>query len=132
MIETAQKILNLNATLSPIVEGRVWLSFRPQNERRPGVVLRLTGTDRAHTFDGEGGYEQGTFAADCLAPDYATANWLAVAVAGALDNFSGEVDGVSLDYIEADGMNDIPMLPLAGKAEPTYGVSVELSYQVQR
>jgi hypothetical protein len=115
-----------------IVDDRVWLGSRPQNERRPGVVLTLTVATHPHTFEEHGGYVQGTMQADCLAPDYKTAKQLADAVKNALDTYMGTVNGLVIDFIETDSESDIPRLPLEGQAVPSFGVSLEFSFQYQR
>lgn len=133
MIEPAFRTILLAApAVAAIVADRVWLGFRPQNERRAGVVLTLTTANHEHVFEGHAGYVQGRMQADCLAPDYRAAKELAKAVSDALDNYTGTVAGVAIDYIEVEEESDIPRLPLEGQAMPTFGVSVESEFMYQR
>src|SRR5687768_6237428 len=100
-IEPAFRSLLLAAApVVSMVQDRVWLGSRPQNELRPGVVLTLVTASHPHTFEEHGGYVQGTMQADCLAPDYKAAKELTEAVKNALDNYTGTVAGVAVDYIE--------------------------------
>lgn len=132
MIEPAYRTILLAApAVAGIVGDRVWLGIRPQNERRAGVVLTLLTGTHPHTFEGHGGYVQGRMQADCLAPDYRAAKELAKAVKDALDNYTGTVAGVAVDYIEIEEESDIPRLPLEGQAVGTCGVSVESDFQYQ-
>lgn len=132
MTEVVQKILNQTPAVSSVIEGRAWLGFRPQDDRRPGVVIKLVSARPAHTFDGPGGYVQGTVQVDVLTGDYALTRSLANAVAAALDDFTGTVDGVAVDYIELADAGEIPAAPLAGRAIPTFGIGLELHYQHQK
>jgi hypothetical protein len=127
-----RSLLFAAAPVVAIVTDRVWLASRPQNERRAGVVLTLTTATHPHTFEEHGGYVQGSMQCDCLAPDYRAAKELAEAVKAALDNYTGTVDGLRIDYIEIDTESDIPRLPLEGQSLPTFGVSVDVNFQYQR
>lgn len=133
MIEPAfRTILAENDAVTAIAADRIWLGFRPQGERQPGVVLSLTSSEHPHTFEGHGGYVQGAMQCDCLAPDYKTAKQLAAAVIAALDSYTGTVADTVIDLIEVDGESDIPRLPLEGQSLPSFGVSVDASFQYQR
>ena len=133
MIEPAVRTILASApAVAAVVENRVWLGQRPQNERRPGVVLNRTSGGDPHCLDGSAGYETGTIQADVLAPDYRTAKELARKVADALDNYTGTVAGVEIDWLSVDDEADIPAAPLEGKASPTFGVALEVSFMHQR
>ena len=133
MIEPAfRKLLADNQAVTAIAADRLWLGARPQGERRPGVVLTLTSSEHAHTFEGHGGYVNGSIQLDCLAPDYQTAKELTAAVIAAIDNYTGTVAGTVIDLIEVDGEADIPRLPLEGQAVPSFGVSIDASFQYQK
>jgi hypothetical protein len=133
MIEPAvRQIIANDAAVVVVVGDRVWLGQRPQGERRPGVVLTRTGGGDPHCLDGSAGYETGTMQADVLCPSYAEAKQLARKVADALDNFSGTVAGVEIDWLSVDDEADIPAAPLEGKASPTFGVALEVSFMHQR
>ena len=42
-----------------------------------------------------------------------------------LDGFTGVVTDTRFRWVQIDDESDIPTVPLEGKAEPTYGVTLE-------
>jgi len=133
MIEPAIRNLLLAASaVNDVTEGRVWLGQRPQNERRPGVVLtRISGRDE-QAIDGPAGYATGTVQAAVLAPDYRTAKELAAKVTAALDNYEGTVNETVIDWLSVVDESDIPAVPLEGKTSPTFGVALDIEFMIQR
>lgn len=129
MIEPVFRSLLLNdETVGPLVGDRVWLGNRPQDERRPGVVVTLAGSTPHHTHDGPGGWTDGVVRLDVLAPTYKAAKQLAAAVREAIDGYAGTVEGVKVGLIEVESEEDIENAPLEGRAVPTFGVSIECSF----
>ena len=136
MIETAVRtILTADPDVSEVVVDRVWLGpgSRPQNERRPGIVITRTGGGDQYDIEGVAGYAQGTLQADVLCPTYQAAKELAAKVVTALHNYTGTVAGLVIDWLSVGAdQNDIPAVPLEGKALPTFGVSLEIDFMHQR
>lgn len=133
MIEPAiRTILAGNAAVTAVVADRIWHGNRPQDERRPGIVLSLISATHPQTLDDHGGYSTGTVQADVLAPSYREAKELAAKVRAALDQYSGTVAGADIDWLIIEDESDIPTVPLEGKAVPTAGVSLEVSFMVRR
>lgn len=135
MIEAAVRtILAGNQDVAAVVADRVWVGpgSRPQNERRPGVVLTRTGGGDQHCLDGSTDYATGTIQADVLCPTYREAKELARKVVAALHNYSGTVAGVVIDWLSVGAdQSDIPTAPLEGKALPTFGVSLAVEFMHQ-
>ena len=133
MIEPAFRIiLTTNPPAKALVAERVYFGIAEQNERRPRIVLSLVSANRAHTFEGAGGYTRGRMQVDCLAPTYPDAKALAKAAQDALDNYVGTVDGTAIDWIETEEAKDIPMATPAGGAAPTtYGVTFDARFMHQ-
>lgn len=133
MIEVAARlILTEAAPVADLVDGRVYFGVRPQDERRACIVLSLVSSNRAHTFDGAGGYTQGRLQVDCFAPTYPAAKGLANAAQDALDNFAGTKDETAIDYIETSDARDVPVVVPQGREGPaTYGVTFDARFQIQ-
>jgi hypothetical protein len=129
VIETVfRSLLLADATVAPLVGGRVWHVNRPQDERRAGVVITLLGSTPHYTHEGAGGWTDGTVRLDVLAQSLPAVKQLATAVRGAVDGYSGTVEGVNVGLIEVESEEDIEAAPLEGRALPTFGVSIEFSF----
>ena len=133
MIEPAIRTILANAgTVVGVVGDRLWLGNRPQNERRPGIVLARVGGGDQHCLDGSAGYATGTVRVDVLCPTYREAKELAAKVVAALDNYSGTVADTVIDWLSSEDEADIEAAPLEGAALPTFGVSLSVDYMIQR
>jgi hypothetical protein len=133
MIEVAfRKLLTVDATVAALVVDRVYFGNRPQNERRPSIVLYLVSqTVPGMTYRGQD-FSTGRMQLNCLAPTYPQAKQLAAAARTALDGFTGTQDGTEVGYILISNYRDIPVMPLQGAAQPaTFGVSIDAIFMVK-
>jgi hypothetical protein len=129
MIEQSfYSLLSTTPAINAITNDRVYLGIRPQNERRPSIVITRVGTQLFRTFKTKGGSIKGSMQIDCLAPTYRVAKELAKAVRDRIDDFTGVVTTTKFLWIQTDDEADIPTVPLEGKAEPTFGVSLDARF----
>jgi hypothetical protein len=127
MIEVAIRQLLINDTATAaIIADRAWLGFRPQDERRPGIVISLIASNEDLDYDGPSGAVEGRIDLNCLAPTYAIAKSLALAARAKLNGWSGTQDGTCVGYIKIENMRDIPVAPLVGAGVPaSFGVGLD-------
>lgn len=129
MIEQAvRKILLLSVPVAAKTGDRITLGVADQDERRPRIVITLISASLPHTHDGAAGYRNGTLQIACLAPSYREAHDLAEAAATALDNYTGTIEGITIDHLEPEDIEDIDTAPLEGKAVPTFGKAFTLYF----
>lgn len=121
-------LLSTTPAVTMIANDRVYPGNRPQNERRPSIVLTRTGTQTFRTFKKRARTIKGTMQIDCLAPTYREAKELAKAVSSVLDDFKGVSMNTRFHWVEIDDESDIPTAPLEGKAEATFGVSLDARF----
>jgi hypothetical protein len=121
-------LLSTTPAVTAIAGDRVYFNVRPQNERRPSVVLTRVSTGFFRTFKSRAEKVRGAMQVDCLAPTYRTAKELARAVRGVLDGFKGNAGDTRFRWVQIDDESDIPTVPLEGKAEPTFGVSLDVRF----
>jgi hypothetical protein len=129
MIENAiHNLLSTTPLVTAIASDRVYFNLRPQNERRPSLVLTRTGTRFFRAFRSIARTAGGSMQIDALAPTYPAAKALARAVRDVLDGFKGQSTDTLFKWIKVEDESDIPTTPLVGKAEPTYGVSLDIQF----
>lgn len=129
MVENALlQLLRETPAVTLKCSDRVYPGMRPQNERRACLVLTRVKTTKFPTMQGTSKTERGVIQCDALAPEYGEAKELAAAVSSVLEGYSGSVAGTTFHWCQIDDASDIPMLPLEGKAEPTFGVSLEIQF----
>lgn len=127
MIEPALRaVLIANTVVAGIAVDRVYFLNKPQNERRPCVVINRTGSGFFPTFQGRAKVIRGTLQLDCLAESYPAAKQLGRAVRDALDNYSGTSAGVAIRWVAIEDESDLPTLPLEGRATPLFGISIDV------
>lgn len=127
MIEPALRaVLVANTAVAGIAADRVYFLNKPQNVRRPCVVINRTGSGFFPTFKGRTRVIRGTLQFDCLAENYPAAKQLGRAVREALDNYSGTSAGVPIRWVEIEDESDVPTLPIEGRATPLFGVSIDV------
>src|SRR5688500_14967470 len=129
MIEQSfYSLLSTTPAVTTIAGDRVFFNIRPQNERRPSLVLTRVSTVYFRTFKTTSGSVKGSMQIDALAPSYRVAKELAKAVRDVLDNFVGTVTTTRFRWMQIEDEADIPTVPLEGKAEPTFGVSIDVRF----
>lgn len=129
MIEQSMfSLLSTTPAITAIANDRVFFNVRPQDERRPSLVLTRVGTQYFRTFKTVSGSIKGSIQIDALASTYRVAKELAKAVRNLLDGYVGYVTDTRFRWIQVDDETDIPTVPLVGKAEPTYGVSLDVRF----
>lgn len=129
MIENAlHNLLSTTPAVTNLASDRVYFNLRPQNERRAGIVLTRTGTSRFRTMKGTARTVKGTMQVDVLAPTYPIAKQLAGAVRSLLEGFKGQSGDTLFKWVQINDESDIPTTPLVGKAEPTFGVSLDIEF----
>lgn len=133
MIEVAfRKLLLAAQPVADLVADRVYFNLRPQDERRPSVVLTVVSAIPGATFKGRGGYVNGRMQVNALAPTYPQAKQLAQAARDALDGYTGTQDATVICYLMSENARDIPVMPLTGSAnQATFGVSVDVKFMVK-
>lgn len=120
--------LTTTPALSILINERVYLAARPQNERRASLVLTRISKKKFPTMEGTGPTQLGVIQVDCLGPTYGDAKVLAKAVSDTLEGFSGTLSGTKFHWINITDESDIPTVPLEGKAQPTFGVSLDVRF----
>jgi hypothetical protein len=129
VIENAvHNLLSTTPLVTTIANDRVFFNVRPQNERRPSIVLTRTGTGFFRSMKKTAATVKGSMQIDVLAPTYPVAKQLARAVRNVLNGFKGQSTDTLFKWIQIDDESDIPTTPLVGKAEPTFGVSLDISF----
>jgi Protein of unknown function (DUF3168) len=130
MIEVGfRQLLTTAAAVNAQIAGRVYFITRPQDDRRPCIVLELVSYVPAMIFGGPGGYGNGRMQITCLASDYKTAKCIAKAVRSTIDAYSGCLDTTIFGYIETEDVRDIPVVPLEGQSTPaTFGVIIDAAF----
>lgn len=136
MIETAfRTILTADHATAALVGARVTFVEADQNELRPRIVLQTISDGVGHTMEGANGVHNGRMQVSCLAPTYPAAKALAKAAVDAVDDYQGTVAGItdlSIDYIEAGDLSDVPGDVPAGAEKPTtFGVMFDALFQYQ-
>ena len=121
-------LLSTTPAVTAIAGDRVYFNVRPQNERRPCLILTRVSTGFFRTFKSRSGSIRGSVQIDALAPTYGVAKELTKAVRDVLDNFKGNAGGTRFRWVQIDDESDIPTVPLEGKAEPTFGVSLDIRF----
>jgi len=125
-------ILATDPTVTAIVDDRIWLGVRPQDERRAGIVIQLITSNFMQTLDDHAGYTTGTVQLSILAPTYREAKELTDTTIEAIDQYTGTAAGLQVDWIIVDTVSDIQSAPIEGKAVPTLGVAIECSFMHKR
>ncbi|MEM6560040.1 MAG: DUF3168 domain-containing protein [Planctomycetota bacterium] len=115
------------------VGERVFFAHKPQDERRPCLVLTRVSTLFGRTFKTNPGYARGRIQINAFAPSYPEVKALAEAVKSVIDNFSGHAGGIDFDFIEIDDEHDLAVMPAAGRETPlTYAVSLDARFMHQQ
>lgn len=129
MIEQAFfSLLSGTPAVTNVTSDRVFLGVRPQGERRPSLVLSRVSTSYFRTHKGRAKTFKGRMQIDALAATYREAKELTKAVRDVLDNFKGFAGTTKFRWVQIDDESDIPTVPLEGKAEPTFGVSLDATF----
>jgi hypothetical protein len=95
----------------------------PETLAPPYVVFSRTGTARERNLDGSVGAPVGTFAVEVYADGYADCKALADLVRSAVNDFSGEAEGSTIDDVELTEEADGDPVLFDGRERPTYVVS---------
>jgi hypothetical protein len=126
-----RSILAGNPAVTAIVGDRLFFVQRPQDERRPCVILTRVSTLFGRNFRATAGWARGRMQFDCLAPSYPTVKELAAAVRDAIEDYTGTIDNTLIDQVTVDEERDTPVAPLEGRASPTYGVQLDAAVLYQ-
>lgn len=145
MIEAAIKLLLASdEQLRELVGDRIYFVMRPQDERRPCVILKRVSTFFARTFGGDSGWPKGRMQIDALAESYPTVKRIVQRVRDVIEGFADDVKQsdpryavtatirercrIRIQYLEVEDERDIEAAPLVGKATPTFGTSVDTRF----
>jgi hypothetical protein len=129
VIEPAFRVLLLNDTaINTAVGGRIFHNIRPQDERRPSLVLTRVSTFFARRFGSGVTATRGRMQIDCSAEDYRTVKELAQKVRKRVDGFVGTLEGIRLHLTEVEDEADVPSAPLVGNATPLFVVRIDARF----
>jgi hypothetical protein len=103
----------------------------PEGATPPFVVYWRDSTQRERQFGGQPSSAVGTFQVQVWADGFGDVKALADQVRVATNNFSGEVDGLTIDATDlADERDGVPVF-LEGRDRPTYCVEHRLTVRWQ-
>jgi hypothetical protein len=94
----------------------------PQNAPFPLVVYRRNGTRRERTLGGNVGRPVATFSVSIVAETYGQAKEIADDIRLAVDNFTGQSDGVTIVNVALASESDNMERPPEGQSKPLYRV----------
>jgi hypothetical protein len=94
----------------------------PLNAATPLVVYRRNGTRRERTLAGNVGRPVATFSVSIVADTYSQAKQIADDIRLAVDNFTGQSEGVTIVNVALASESDNMERPLEGQSKPLYRV----------
>lgn len=103
----------------------------PGNAAPPYVLYSRNGTDRERNLDGSVGSPVGDFAIEIYSDGYLQGKGLADLVRAALNDFSGEADGATIDHVDLTEESDGSPIYLDGRDVPTYVISQSFTIRWQ-
>lgn len=93
-------ILSANAGVTAICSTRIYPDVAAQGSEFPFVVYNLTRLAASDTKSGVSTLDEERYDLNCVSSSYAQAIGLSEAVRGALDRYSGTVNGVNIQSIQ--------------------------------
>jgi hypothetical protein len=93
-------ILSANAGVTAICSTRIYPDVAAQGSEFPFVVYNITRLAASDTKSGVSTLDEERYDINCVSSSYAQAIGLSEAVRGALDRYSGTVNGVAVQSIQ--------------------------------
>lgn len=93
-------ILSANAGVTAICSTRIYPDVAAQGSEFPFVVYNITRLAASDTKSGVSTLDEERYDLNCVSSSYAQAIGLSEAVRGALDRYSGTVNGVNIQSVQ--------------------------------
>jgi Protein of unknown function (DUF3168) len=112
----------LRQTLDDATTAGIHPVLAPQNSSYPLVVYRRSGTRRERSLGGGHGRPVATFSVSIVTETYTEAKDIADSIRIAVDNFTGESNGVTIISTSLVSEADNMERPPEGQAKPMYRI----------